>query len=103
MHEHGRYSMHVDAMHQDEIDLLECLLRIDMREALDPRAGHMRTRLIDAGLVDETERGLRLTLAGIERTQSLQHRLASDREAAKVLAARGIALALLPSLDIDNA
>lgn len=45
-------------------------------------------RMIEAGLVDRRERGLRLTLAGIERSQSLQHRISSDREAAKVLEAR---------------
>lgn len=105
MQEPDRYSMPVDNMHQDEIDLLECLLRIDMREPLDPRAGGMCSRMIEAGLVDETERGLRLTAAGIQRTQSLQHRLAGDREAAKVLATRGIALASSPQRDrdLDNA
>ncbi|HWS79000.1 MAG TPA: hypothetical protein VN205_11580 [Thermomonas sp.] len=103
MQEQDRYSMPVDNIRQNEIDLLECLLRIDLREAQDPRAGAMCSRLVEAGLVDDTERGLRLTMAGIERSQSLQHRLASDREAAKVLAARGIALALLPPLDVDSA
>ena len=44
--------------------------------------------MIEAGLVDRRERGLRLTLAGIERSQSLQHRISSDREVAKVLEAR---------------
>jgi hypothetical protein len=45
------------------------------------------------GWPDETNGDLRLTPAGIERCRSLQHRMASDREAAKVLAERGIALA----------
>lgn len=93
MVERSRYSTGcVGNIPQDEIDLLECLMRIDLREPLDERAGRLCTKLIDAGLVDGTERGLRLTLAGIERSQSLQHRVASDREAAKVLGARGIAL-----------
>ena len=35
-----------------------------------------------------------LTFAGIERCQSLQHRIAGDKEAAKVLTDRGIALAI---------
>jgi hypothetical protein len=86
--------MSVDQVNQQEIDLLECLLRIDQRVPLDQRAEGLRDRLIEAGLVDDTEHGLRLTFAGIERCQSLQHHMASDREAAKVLAARGIALAV---------
>ena len=79
---------------QQQIDLLECLIRIDRGETLDGRAGALRDRMIEAGLVDEVDGALRLTTAGIERCRSLQHRLASDREAAKVLAERGIALSL---------
>ena len=79
-------------MGQQELDLLECLLRIDRGHALDPRADGMRKRLIAAGLVDVRDGGLSLTVAGIERCQSLMHRLAGDREAAKVLADRGIAI-----------
>lgn len=78
----------VGCIRQDELDLLECLTRIDQREPLDPRAHDLCMCMIEAGLVDRTERGLRLTLAGIERSQSLHHRLCSDREAAKVLEAR---------------
>ena len=78
----------VDRIPQYELDLLDCLTRIDQREPLAPRADNLCMRMIEAGLVDRTERGLRLTLAGIERSQSLQHRISSDREAAKVLEAR---------------
>lgn len=89
MPEQARYSTTVvDRIQQDELDLLECLTRIDQREPLDPRAEGLCMRMIEAGLVDRTERGLRLTWAGIERSQSLHHRLCSDREAAKVLQAR---------------
>lgn len=85
----SRYSIAcVDRIRQDELDLLECLTRIDQRQPLDPRADDLCMRMIEAGLVDRTERGLRLTLAGIERSQSLQHRISSDREAVKVLEAR---------------
>jgi hypothetical protein len=86
--------MDVDPVNQQEIDLLECLIRIDQRETLDERATGLTERLIEAGLVDDNEGGLRLTFAGISRCQSLQHHMASDREAAKILAARGIALAI---------
>lgn len=90
----GRYSIDVVAADQQQIDLLECLVRIDRGEALDGRAAGLRDRLIEAGLVDGMDGMLRLTPAGIERCRSLQHRIASDREAAKVLADRGIALAM---------
>ncbi|RZA20280.1 MAG: hypothetical protein EOP93_06415 [Lysobacteraceae bacterium] len=97
MNESARYAMPVGNIEQDEIDLLECLLRINNGEALDPRAAEMCTRLLAAGLVDRSGHGLHLTGAGIARCQSLQHRITSDQEAAKVLAARGIALAMTGS------
>ena len=53
----------------------------------------MLLRLVEAGLVYYADGVLALTLAGIERCQSLMHRMAGDMEAAKVLAARGIAIA----------
>lgn len=93
MAENERYSMKVGNIGQQELDLLECLLRIDAQQPLDPRAGDMLTRLVEAGLVDSND-GLSLTFAGIERCQSLKHRIAGDKEAAKVLAERGIKLAL---------
>ena len=88
-----RYSMEVGLISQQKLDLLECLLRIDMRLELDPRADAMLGRLIESGLVETSGEGTTLTLAGIERCQSLQHRVAGDKEMAKVLAARGILLA----------
>lgn len=93
MADQGRYSMSVGNMGQQELDLLECLVRIDRGQALDPRADDMLMRLVEAGLVDSADGVLALTLAGIERCQSLMHRMAGDMEAAKVLAARGIAIA----------
>ena len=90
-----RYSMDVGRIGQQELDLLECLLRVDLGQALDPRAESMLDRLIEAGLVDTSSDRTTLTFAGIERCQSLQHRIAGDKEAAKVLADRGIRLASL--------
>ena len=102
MNDVARYGGPVDHVNQQEIDLLECLLRIDQREALDPRSVSLCERLVEAGLVDRTDNGLRLTPAGIARGQSLQHHMASDREAAKVLAARGIALAVASGVDVQD-
>ena len=87
--------MDVGRIGQQELDLLECLLRVDLGQALDPRAESMLERLIQAGLVDTSSDRTALTFAGIERCQSLQHRIAGDKEAAKVLADRGIRLASL--------
>lgn len=87
-----RYAMSVGDIGQQELDLLECLVRIDQGQRLDSRADDMFDRLVEAGLVDDDNGDPRLTLAGIERCRSLKHRVASDREAAKVLAERGISL-----------
>jgi len=91
-----RYSMEVGNISQQKLDLLECLLRIDMRLELDPRADAMLGRLIESGLVNTSGEETTLSLAGIERCQSLQHRVAGDKEAAKVIAAREILLASIP-------
>lgn len=93
MNDKFRYSMQIGNMGQNEMDLLECLLRIDAEKVLDARAGELRQRLLEAGLADQTGNKLRLTPAGIERCRSLQHRAAGDKEAAKILADRGITLA----------
>lgn len=88
-----RYSMKIGNIGQQEIDLLDCLVRIDLGQALDSRAADMCRRLIEAGLVEDSEDWLVLTPAGIERCRSLKHRVAGDREAARVIADRGVALA----------
>ena len=85
--------MEVGDISQQKLDLLECLLRIDMGLALDSRAGAMLERLVASGLVDRSGQTTTLTLAGIERCQSLQHRVAGDKEAVRVLAARGVLIA----------
>lgn len=91
-----RYSMKIGTIGQQEIDLLECLVRIDLGQALDARAADMCRRLIEGGLVQDSDDDLVLTPAGIERCRSLQHRVAADKEAARVIADRGIALASGP-------
>lgn len=99
MDDEARYSTDVVAADQQQIDLLECLIRIDRGEPLDGRAAGLKDRLVEAGLVDETHGALRLTPAGIERCRSLQYRIASDREAAKVLVEREVAIAIEQGAD----
>lgn len=89
-----RYSIDVVAADQQQIDLLECLIRIDRGEALDHRAAALRGRMIEGGLVEDVDGRLRLTPAGIERCRSLQYRMASDREVVKAAAEREPAVAV---------
>ena len=77
--------MNVDAASLEELGLLECLHAIAHGEELAQRSYALRDRLIEAGLATQTEEGLSLTPAGIERCRSLQHRVASDREAQRAL------------------
>lgn len=81
----NRYSMRIGNMGQQEMDLLECLQRIDRNEPLDERADALLGRLVRAGLVDSKNGVLTLTNGGISRCQSLQHRQAGDKAAAQVL------------------
>lgn len=81
----ARYSMAIEGMGQQELDLLECLQRIDLGKELDSRAAELVNRLVAAGLVDDDNGMLTLTAAGIRRCQSLQHRQAGDAAAVRVL------------------
>jgi len=87
-----RFSRKIGGMQAQDVDLLECLVRIDRGQALDAMAGDLLERLIDGGLVNRTGRELSLTAAGVQRCQSLQHRVASDKEADRILAERGLQL-----------
>lgn len=92
-----RFSRSIHNIGSQDLDLLECLLRIDSQQPVDKRAADLTDRLVEGGLVDREKGDLKLTPAGVERCRSLQHRVASDKEAAKVLATRGIALGEIAS------
>lgn len=85
-----RYAGEVSDIGIDDLDLLECLLRIDLDQAMDSRAAGLSRRIVAAGLADCHANTLRLTHAGVQRCKSLQHRIASDQEAARVLLQRGV-------------
>ena len=72
----------------EDLALLEVLQRVDQHVVLTENDNAMRQRLLDSGLVDEDEYGLALTAAGIELCKSLQHRVAADAQAAKILQQR---------------
>lgn len=63
----GRYSGVVGNMGSEDLDLLECLLRIDQNLSLDDRASALLDRLVEGGFVDREDACLALTTAGIER------------------------------------
>jgi len=72
----------------EDLALLEVLQRVDQHVVLTENDNAMRQRLLDSGLIEEDEFGLALTAAGIELCKSLQHRVAADAQAAKILQQR---------------
>ncbi len=80
----------MDSISIEELALLEVLQRVDQCMPMQSGDTEIRTRLIESGLVEEDdENGARLTTAGIEMTKSLQHRVAADAQAAKIVEERG--------------
>lgn len=71
----------------EDLALLEVLKRIDSGE-LNASDSQVMPRLLKDGLVTEASHGASLTLAGIELCKSLQHRVAADSQAAKILGQR---------------
>lgn len=71
----------------EDLALLEVLKRIDSGE-LDASDSQVMPRLLKDGLVTEALHGVSLTLAGVELCKSLQHRVAADAQAAKILRQR---------------
>jgi hypothetical protein len=78
----------MDPISLEDLALLEVLQRVDQHVVLTESDSAMRQRLLDSGLVEEGEYGLTLTAAGIELCKSLQHRVAADAQAAKILQQR---------------
>lgn len=78
----------MDPISLEELALLDVLDRIDQYHEPALNSSALRQRLLDSGLVEIEEGGLRLTDAGIERCKSLHHRVIADAEAAAVLAER---------------
>lgn len=93
----GRYTGTVGDIGSDELDLLECLLRIDLEQAMDVGARGLVDRIVTAGLADRDLEHLSLTPAGVQRCKSLQHRVAADQEAVRVLLRRGLPPSVLPT------
>ena len=78
----------MDAISLEDLALLDVLHRIDQGVELVHGDGVIRQRMVESGLIADDETGLRLTTAGIELCKSLQHRVAADAQAEKVLQER---------------
>ena len=78
----------MDPISLEELALLDVLHRIDQQIELKHGDTEIRQRLLDSGLIEDDEQGARLTAAGVQMCKSLQHRVAVDAEAEKVLQER---------------
>ena len=80
--------MAMDPISLEDLALLEVLHSIDQGVELNAGQSEVRQRMVESGLAVDGEEGIRLTSAGIELCKSLQHRVAADTQAAKVLQQR---------------
>jgi len=80
--------MAMDPISLEDLALLEVLHSIDQGVELNAGQSEVRQRMVESGLAVDDDEGIRLTSAGIELCKSLQHRVAADAQAAKVLQQR---------------
>jgi hypothetical protein len=78
----------MDPISLEDLALLEVLHSIDQGVELNAGQSEVRQRMVESGLAVDNEEGIKLTSAGIELCKSLQHRVAADTQAAKVLQQR---------------
>jgi hypothetical protein len=78
----------MDPISLEDLALLEVLQRVDQHVVLTDADSAIRQRMVEGGLILEGEFGLELTSAGIELCKSLQHRVAADAQAAKIVQQR---------------
>ena len=81
----------MDPISLEDLALLEVLQRVDQHVVLTDADSAIRQRMVEGGLVSDGEFGLELTTAGIELCKSLQHRVAADAQAAKIVQQRDAA------------
>src|SRR5690606_6798740 len=78
----------MDPIAIEDLALLEVLQRVDQCLPLESGDTKIHQRLIDSGLVTVDTDPPQLTSAGIELCKSLQHRVAADAQAAKIIEQR---------------
>ena len=80
----------MDPISLEDLALLEVLQRVDQCLPLESGDTKIHQRLIDSGLVTIDTDPLQLTSAGVELCKSLQHRVAADTQAAKIIEQREV-------------
>ena len=83
----------MDPIALEDLALLDVLRRIDAAQPLESD-GELLPRLVESGLIEGGGHEPSLTAAGVELCKSLQHRVAADAQAAKILEEREAAGAL---------
>ncbi len=78
----------MDQIALEDLALLEVLQRIDQCLPLESGDTRIQERLTESGLVAIDTDPLQLTAAGVELCKSLQHRVAADAQAAKIIEKR---------------
>ena len=79
----------MDEISIEDLALLEVLKRVDQQIEMESGDTEIHQRLVDSGLVLQDDEGMfHLSAAGVEMCKSLQHRVAADRQAERILAAR---------------
>lgn len=78
----------MDPIPLEDLALLEVLQRIDQAIPLESGDTEIRQRMVESGLVDDRGEWPQLTAAGIELCKSLQHRVAADTQAARIVEQR---------------
>ena len=77
----------MDPIALEDLALLDVLRRVDAAQPLESD-GELLPRLVESGLIEDEGHGPRLTAAGVELCKSLQHRVAADAQAARILEER---------------
>ena len=78
----------MDPIALEDLALLEVLQRVDQCLPLESGDTRIHQRLTDSGMVTMETDPPQLTTAGIELCKSLQHRVAADAQAAKIIEQR---------------
>ena len=78
----------MDPIAIEDLALLEVLQRVDQCLPLQSGDTRIHQRLIESALVTMDTDPPQLTSAGIEMCKSLQHRVAADAQAAKIIEKR---------------
>ena len=78
----------MDPIPLEDLALLDVLQRIDQFVPLGSGDTEILERLAESGLVDHEGGMPRLTTAGVELCKSLQHRVAADAQASKIIEQR---------------